>query len=242
MKTYLYSRNLRSTVWSLIFFSLLIATMARAQPKQGSASVHSVSNSVTGVPWGDLKNFYYDIDFTGGDTGYFFKFWRSNGFTNDSVILVGNVDRVYINAFKIKDAKLTEVAKAIESISEGQLNVEVVNTTTSNRGNIWTVKMADTATSNQIKTRSCALPSIFSGANPKERIEKMTDQVYHTLMESLDMMDYHGKRLWGRVQILDAEKIVVVVGTEAYVEAITGALEAAEKVAEAEKVEKSKPK
>jgi hypothetical protein len=232
MKTYLNLSKLHSVTLALAFVSLLTVVTTHGQTNQPSASVHVVYRNILPGAGTSERKYYYDIDYPGGNIGEFFRFWRKNGFTNDSVILVGDLNRVYINAFKIKDAHLNEIAKSIESISEGQLSVEVVDKTASDRGNIWTVKNAGGL--GRIKTRSCALPAIFSGPNPTERIANMSDQVQM-------LLDSSGVSGRGRVQILASEKIVVVVGTEAYVEAMTGVLEAAEKVAETEKVGKSKP-
>ncbi len=257
MKTYLNLRNLRSITLALAFVSLLTAltaygqtnglitraadSTARGQTNQPSISVH-LRNS-PGVPSTDnISVRYYDIDFPGGSVRQFFDFWRKHGFAKDSVLFAGEVESVFIPSFKIKDARLSEVANSIEFITEGRLIIKVVEKDSRELlGNIWTVKNVDAVGLGQIKTRSCALPAIFSGPNPNDRIHNMADEVKRTLFESVESMRYDA-RIWGRVQVLDSEKIVVVIGTETYVEAITGVLEAAEKVAEAEKVEKSKPK
>lgn len=249
MKMYLNSLNLRLTVWMPTLVSLLIALTAQADTNEPAASAGvsviargsfgaAPGNSTFGVPLGTS---YYEVDFPGGRTGEFFNFWRTNGFADDSVLFAGDVKRVYIPRFKIKDARLSEVAKSIEFVTEGRLSIEVVEKKERHQGNLWRVKLADAASPSQVKTRACALPALFSGSNPKGRIEEIAQQVYRTLFEgTFEITHNEARRPQGSFRILESEKIVVAVGTEAYVEAIASALEAAEKVAEIEAVEKSK--
>jgi hypothetical protein len=92
----------------------------------------------------------------------------------------------------------------------------------------------DTANS-QIKSEACALPSLFAGAKPRERIQEIVESVYRTLIEgAFEVSRSDAQRPRGNITILESEKIVVAVGTEAYVEAVASALEAAEKVAASE--------
>ena len=237
MKNYLHSTNINSTAWTLIFVSLFITSTSFGQTNPALASVRFVDRIFPPGAGTSTRTYYYDIDYPGGNIKNFFDFWRKNGFTNDSFLFAGDVNRVYISPFKIKGARLNEIAKSIEFVAGGALNVEVVEKEARDQGNLWRVKFADVAGSSQIKTRATALPTLFAGPKPEERIRKITDRVEDTLVRvanEVNHADLGGPH--GRFTIIDSEKTIVAVGTEAYVEAITSALEAAEKVAESESV------
>jgi hypothetical protein len=133
------------------------------------------------------------------------------------------------------------VAKSIEFVSEGKLDVEVAERGLSSDVNAWRIKRAEPPASAQLKTKACAVPHLLTGAKAKDRVHQIVEEVYIALIEGAhEIFRSDAQRPRGNIRMLESEKIVVAVGTEAYVEAVASALEAAERVAATVAAEKKK--
>jgi hypothetical protein len=103
--------------------------------------------------------------------------------------------------------------------------------------NVWRIKLVQGLT--PIKTRSCAMPNLFRSPAARERVYSIAEAVDRAVTKEIDVQGLNGGlTARGTTHPIESEKIVVVVGSEAYVEAVASALEAAEKVATAETVDK----
>ena len=181
----------------------------------------------------------YSIKFPGGSAADFFEFLRTNGFANDNVLFAGRAARIHIPPFSVRHVRLKDVAKSIELVSEGRLNVEIVEKGVQSDENIWRIRASDEAL--PIRTKTCAMPNFFNrrGPNAELRIPVIVEAVEKVLGQQLDISGRTHEN--GSAHVLGEQKIVVVVGPDQYVEAVSSALEAAEKVAAAES-EALKPK
>jgi hypothetical protein len=235
MKTKLRPVNIRSAIWTAAVACIALSATLQAATNAPAANVSRSDSSIS-------KDVHvYSIRFPGGRASDFFRFMRTNGFANDTILFAGEAGRVRIPEFTVSNVKLKEVAKSIEFVAEGELIVELVEMPEAGDGNVWRIKTKDTA-AGQLKSKACALPSLFAGTKPEERIQAIMEGLYKTLIEGAYAVNRNeAQRPRGNITILESEKIVVAVGTEAYVEAIASALEAAERVAAAQLAEKKKP-
>ena len=226
MNTKLNLFNTRPILWAVAIIGFALTASLQAATNAPKAEViQSNSSIVKGVQ-------VYSIRFPGGAASEFFKFMRTNGFAEDTILFAGEAGEVYIPSFAVRNVRLTEVAKSVEFVSEGKLTVEIVEQGMSSDVNVWRIKLGGPTASAQIKTRACALPSLFAGTKPNERIQQIVEKVYRSLIEgAYELSRNDTQRPRGNITILESEKIVVAVGTEAYVEAVASALEAAERVA-----------
>ena len=221
MKTKINSTGSRSIFWIIVTLCILSSAYLQAQT--------TTRRAISVAPGDNLKILYYELEFPGGRPEQFFDFWRTNGFAKDTVLFAGEVDRVYIPSFKIKDAQLSEVAKSIEFVTQEALKVEVIEPTDRDRGNIWRVKRADGLAATNLKTKACALPSLLGGGNGEQRVRQIVEEVHDLLHHAARSSG--APRPDGDLKIIKSEKIVVAVGSETYVEAIFSALQAAEQAA-----------
>jgi len=181
----------------------------------------------------------YSIRFPGGRISDFFAFMRTNGFAGDTVLFAGDAGRVYLPEFSVSNVQLKEVAKSIEFVTESKIVVDLVEPPLAGDANVWRIKPMDGTSGDQLKTRACAVPHLLTGTNAKDHVREIVHQVTIALVEGTErFFRNESSRPKGDVRILESEKIVVAVGTEAYVEAMSSALEAAEKVAASGSVEK----
>ena len=233
MKTKPHLFNIRPALWAVTVIGLSLPTTLQAATNTPAAEViRSDSSSWKGVQ-------VYSIRFPGGSVAGFFRFMRTNGFASDTVLFAGRADEVHIPKFSVVNVQLKEVAKSIEFVAESKITVELVEAPQWGDANIWRIKPVDRVTSEQIKTRACAVPSLLAGAKGKDRIGKIVQEVSIALVEGADRLYRDQSSLpQGDVRILESEKVVVAVGTQAYVEAMASALEAAEQVATITAVEK----
>ena len=234
MKTKPHLFNIRPALWAVTIIGIALATTLQAATNTPIAEVIRYDSST-------LKNVQvYSIRFPGGELSKFFRFMRTNGFASDTVLFAGRAGEIYIPEFAVANVQLKEVAKSIEFVAESKITVELVEAPQGGDVNIWRIKLADEA-SNQIKTKACAVPHLLTGTKANDRVSQLVEKVLIALIEGADRI-YHNdaQRPRGRITILESEKIVVAVGTEAYVEAVASALEAAEHVARGQLIEVSK--
>jgi hypothetical protein len=233
MKTNPNLFNVRPVLWAVTIIGLVLTEPLEAATNTPAAEVlRSESSILKGLP-------VYSIRFPGGTASEFFKFMRTNGFANDTILFAGRADEVDVPSFTVRDVRLKEVAKSLEFVTEGKLVVEMVEQLEAGDANIWRVKLADRTSASQLKTKACAVPHLLVGPKAKERLRNIVQEVFSALADGSDSL-YRNQSLppQGNVTILESEKIVVAVGSETYVEAMASALEAAEKVAAGEATEK----
>jgi hypothetical protein len=224
MKTKLHSFTNQAIFWTTLI-GLVLSTPLQAATNAPAAEVIRSNSSISrGLS-------LYSIRFPGGRVSDFFKFMRTNGFAGDTILFAGEARRVYIPEFTVSNVQLKEVAKSVEFVADNRIIVELIEPPLSGDANIWRIKPHDRAVS-QIKTKACAVPNLLAGPKSRERVQEVFDHVERALAQGTETL-YNNQELRpnGGTTIIDSEKIVVAVGTEAYVEAITSALEAAEKVA-----------
>jgi hypothetical protein len=228
MKTYRLSLSFRR-LWNAALVCLVATGTAKARPDSNELSpppARAVSQSDSKLMKGATV---YSIRYPGGSASGFFDFLRTNGFASDTVLFAGRAGDVHIPDFTVKNVRLKDLAKAIELVTEDRLNVEVQERGELSDVNVWRIKLSETAA--HIKTRSCAMPKFFRSEAARQRISDIAEVVAVNVREINGLGHNQGLTDSGRIQTLDAEKIVVVIGSEAYVEAVAGALEAAEKAA-----------
>jgi hypothetical protein len=176
----------------------------------------------------------YSIRFPGGTASDFFKFLRSNGFTNDTILIAGGAGEIYVPDFTIKNVRLKEIAKSVEFVAEGKLTVEVVEEGEASDVNIWRIKLAEAP--NPIRTKACPVPHLLGSPNGVARLQNLAEEVSQALIKEATQFSPDPKRLTrGQIHILAEQKIVVVIGADAYVEALSSALAAAENAATPER-------
>ncbi len=221
---------LRPLLWSTIATSIALASILPARAESDVPHVGATpSTMVKGVT-------VYSIRFLGGTAADFFSFLRTNGFAGDTVLFAGRAGDVHIPDFTVNNVRLKDVAKAIELVTEDRLSVDVLERGLDSDVNFWRIRISEHAA--PIKSRACATPNLFRKGDGDTRISLIVETAERTLYDGLFRMDRGGDNIpRGRIQPIDAEKIVVVVGAEAYVEAVASALEAAEKVAASESLE-----
>lgn len=169
----------------------------------------------------------YSINFPGGTAASFFELLRTNGFPNDNVLFAGLAAKTEVPSFSVSNVWLKDIAKSLELVTAGRLSVEVVLKGQESEQNFWRVKIAENAP--PLKARTCAMTFFFSRPNAEKRISEITETVEMVVARQLDLLGRPHEH--GSTHTIASEKIVVVVGPEAYVEAVSSALEAAEKVA-----------
>jgi hypothetical protein len=223
MKTSVSSNISRIILPAAIILCMLAASIGLAQTNSAPVKTYGGVYRSNGVN-------FYEIDFKGGHPSRFFDFWRTNGFENDSFLFAGDMGRIHIPSFKLKDAQLDEVAKSIEFLTEGQLKVEVIERSGTQRGNMWRVKAVASGTAADIKTRACALPNLLSGNDGEKKVHRIFEGAIRVLVESHVALR-NPSRPDGTVKVLGEEKIVVVSGSEPFVEAVISTLQAAEAAA-----------
>lgn len=235
MKTEPHLFNIRPALWAVAVIGIALSTTLQAATNAPATEVSRYDSST-------LKNVQvYSIRFPGGELSKFFRFMRTNGFASDTVLFAGRAGEVYIPEFAVANVQLKEVAKSIEFVADSKITVELVEAPQGGDVNIWRIKPVDRATSEQIKTRACAVPGLLTGAKGKDRIGKIVQEVSIALAEGTERIYRNqSSRPEGDVRILESEKVVVAVGTQAYVEAMASALEAAEHVAVTQAAEKKK--
>lgn len=183
----------------------------------------------------------YTINYPGGSVRNFFGFLRTNGFAGDTILFVGDADNLRLPDFSVQRVRLSEIGRSLEFVAEGQLMVEVVErSATSGDANIWRVRVGAPREANAFRTRACALPRLFTAKDGTDRVGRIVDLSKAYMDQFMQRFSGNNQASLGNTVILDAEKIVVATGTEGYVEAITSALEAAERAAAAEPPEKQK--
>lgn len=220
-------RALKSNLlfWSILLMSAYPAGPLQAQTNSPAPAGKSVSQSPSTM---EKSATVYSIEFTGGTVSYFFKFLQTNGFASDNVLFAGRSGTVRVPGFSVHNVRLRDIAKSLELLSEGRLDVEVQEAGEKSDVNVWRIKLADGAP--RIRSRSCPLPSLFRKANAADRIRSVASTVEQALAAQTDVKGKSSETS-GSVHLLERERIVVVVGGEAYVEAVVSALEAAEKTA-----------
>jgi hypothetical protein len=174
---------------------------------------------------------FYDIDFRGGTTESFFRLLNSNGFTNDDVLVEDQVNSVRIPAFVLRSVPLSEIARSIEFVSRGALTVKATEKQphVPNGGIIWRVGMNKASAAGRLKAKTCALPRLLRTSAGTALAEKIITTAVGVLEKAAHRLNVpRGESTEGDFKILQNEFIIVVVGTEAYVETVSSALEAAE--------------
>jgi hypothetical protein len=225
MKTKVNLFNLCPGLGVIVVIGLTMVTTLQAAPNPPPYVVQSQSSILRGVP-------VYSIRFPGGRISDFFAFMRTNGFAGDTILLAGNAGRVHIPEFTVSSVQLKEVAKSLEFVAESKIIVELVESPLAGDANVWRIKLVDRMSSNQIKTKACAVPNILTGDKARDRVWNIVKEVSYALAEGTEILYRdQSSRPEGGIRILESEKVVVAVGEEAYVEAVISALEAAEKVA-----------
>src|SRR5436190_6080450 len=203
----------RFLLFAVTMTGLVLARTVQAQPTTNTANAF-----VTNAPSVVMHNtMVYSLRFPGGTASSFFNFLGTNGLSKDTVLLAGRSGECYIPPFTVNNVRLKEVAKCIELLTEGALQVELVEMGEASDVNIWRVKSGIEMAS--VKTRACAMPNLLASKNADEHIGRIIDTVRTGLDHEGDMPGRGGNLAQGHTYTLGPEKIVVVMGTETYVEA-----------------------
>lgn len=211
-----------------VICGVILPGVVRAKAQTNAPpSAHPVTSSDSTMVRGAKV---YSMTFPGGTTEFFFEFLRTNGFADDNVLFAGKAASTHIPAFAVRHVRLKDVAKSLELVTEGRLKVEVVERGEQSDENIWRIRASEEGS--PIKTKTCAMANFFQTPKAAERIPVIVKSIEQVV---LPQVDKSGKTAeGGNTLTLQTEKMVIVVGPEAYVEAVSNALEAAEKVAAAD--------
>lgn len=147
MKTKLKSSIIRPILWGVAIIGLALTTSLHAATNASRSEVIQSSSSIVK----DVQ--VYSIRFPGGNASDFFQFLRTNGFADDTILFAGDAGDVRIPKFAVRNVRLKEVAKSVEFVSEGKLNVEIVEQGLSSDVNIWRIKLAEPTASAQLITQ-----------------------------------------------------------------------------------------
>src|SRR2546423_10621425 len=140
MKTHSFWLRISQQLLIAAIAGKLLAITARAQNTTNSPTPRPVTTSSSSMIKGAEV---YSIKFPGGSAADFFEFLRTNGFANDDVLFAGRAARIHIPPFSVRHVRLKDVAKSIELVSEGRLNVEIVEKGVQSDENIWRIRASD---------------------------------------------------------------------------------------------------
>jgi hypothetical protein len=210
-------------IW-VIFLGLTFTASGLGQSQTNKVPSTLVKSSESANVRGRMV---YSVQFPGGSAMNFFNFLRTNGFAGDNILFAGGAANIYVPPFEVNHVRLKDIGKSLELVSEGRLEVEVVEKGEESDENIWRVRASEHAAA--IRTKACAMPNLFRTAGAAKRIREIVDATKQ-IVESFQIGAGRKTEL-GDAMTIEAESIVIVVGAEAYVDAISSALEAAEKVA-----------
>jgi hypothetical protein len=217
-----------SLVWAVTLATVNFAATSRAETvtNQPGNSVRAEASKVV------TSKSVYSLRFTGGTAAGFFDFLRTNGFAQDTIVLADKSGEVRLPAFTLNKVGLKEIGRSLEVVSEGELKVEVVEAGEGGASdvNVWRISFGAEARS--VKTRACAMPYLLGSQTGRERVAVIVESVHQAMVQEIQARGRNEHRiLRGQAHTLAEDKIVVVIGTEMYVEAVALALEAAERVA-----------
>src|SRR5436190_3466596 len=230
MDTTLFFLKTRVVLWTMLVSSLCAGGVLWAQTNPPAPPAQKVSQRPSTM----IRNAtVYSIEFPGGTAREFFKFLQTNGFASDTVLFSKGAAEVPLPDFTLRNVRLPDVAQALALLSEDRLKVELKEAGPASDVNVWGIRVAESI--HDVRSRACAMPNLFRRQDAPERVAGIADSVQRAVAEGMETAgNRRGLPLRGTVHTLRSEKIVVVVGIEAYVEAVAGALEAAEKAASAE--------
>ena len=85
----------------------------------------------------------------------------------------GGAANIYVPPFEVNHVRLKDIGKSLELVSEGRLEVEVVEKGEESDENIWRVRASEHAAA--IRTKACAMPNLFRTAGAAKRIREIVD-------------------------------------------------------------------
>jgi hypothetical protein len=123
-------RGLQASCAALAVVLLLSPTVHTQAEEPPPAKAWSVGS--------DKGGNLYSLNFEGGSVNDLKRVWM-NAFTNDNFLIAPSAERVDLQAFQMRNMTLTELARSIAFLSQGQLTAEVVERNAGMPGNIWRV-------------------------------------------------------------------------------------------------------
>lgn len=186
----------------------------------------------------------YSMKFSGGNVSDLQRDLKA-AFPKDNVIFTPSSEQVRLNlaGFEIRDARLKEVGKTIEFVTDGQLIVEVAEE--SGVANIWRIgsRLATgPGTLLKLKMRSVAAPHLFQDKEKAEKVRKdASDMEARRLMRMVESARAGANDVFGeaRIELLTEQNIFVIIGTEEGIEGMESIIKAAEQLAADEEVKRA---
>jgi hypothetical protein len=217
-------------IW-VIFLGLTFTASGLGQSQTNKVPSTLVKSSESANVRGRMV---YSVQFPGGSAMNFFNFLRTNGFAGDNILFAGGAANIYVPPFEVNHVRLKDIGKSLELVSEGKLEVEVVEKGEESDENIWRVRASEHAAAT--RTKACAMPWLFRTSGPTFRKPDATKRIEEVVNAAKGMvgsfLDSDGRRQErANTMTIETESIVIVVGSDAYVEAISSALEALENAA-----------
>lgn len=217
---------------TMLKVGLFCAIPLMFQATQAAELQHTNPPATTSVGGPHVNPLFYTVNFPGGSVADFAAFWRTNVNENDNFIIIERVRNVHIPPFNVRSARLAELARSIEFLSEGRLAVVVVEKDFQNSANLWRIGGAAASGVVPLKMRAVAAPLIFhSNQVPSilETAERLDQERREQMMILLDQRGLHGALdAPCKVTALKGQMVFVVVGSEESVAGIESFIQAAE--------------
>lgn len=185
----------------------------------------------------------YSMKFSGGSVESLEHEMKA-AFPKDNVIFTPSARNVRMNLdeFEIRDARLKELAKTIEFLTDGKLIVEV--TEDSATANIWRIgsRLAMTPpTLFQLKMRSVAAPHLFRDKEKAVKVKKDAEDLEQFRLKRVlesSRAGYNDVLGAVRLELLPDQNMFVLVGNEDGIAGMESFIKAAEQLAVDEEAKK----
>lgn len=185
----------------------------------------------------------YSMKFSGGSVESLEREMKA-AFPKDNVIFTPSARNVRLNldAFEIRDARLKELAKTIEFLTDGKLIVEV--TEDGAAANIWRIgsRLAMTPpTLFQLKMRSVAAPHLCRDKEKAMKVKKDAEDLEQDRLKRIlesSRAGYNDVLGAVRLELLPDQNMFVLVGNEDGIAGMESFIKAAEQLAVDEEAKK----
>lgn len=146
-------------------------------------------------------------------------------FPNDNFVVSESVERLELPGFDLRNARLTEIGRTIEFLSDGQLRVEIAENAGS--GNIWRIgPVQKSSQAAAAKMRSVAAPNLFSSKEALDEIQNAAEEMERMRLNMIDREGGNLRRVTMRP--LASQKVFAIIGDEEGVAGLESLIKAAE--------------
>lgn len=175
------------------------------------------------------KEEFYTLKFDGGEVRDMNDVLRKQLSAENVVIAGESLMRMRMPAFELRNVRLAEIARTIEFLGEGNLQVEVAENAGS--GDLWRIGRKNTdEASTTIKMRSVAAPHLFADEKALADIQDVANDVEMKRLEITGILGGVKGVFRGAVaKPLASQKIFAITGDEEGVAGLESLINAAEK-------------